>query len=84
MKYALLAVVLLAAFFIWRHKRRQRQRELQQQQAQRAAAERERQLGRPVPMTSCRHCGLHLPLAEATHGKLGHYCGPEHRQHAED
>ncbi len=84
MKYALLALVLLAAFFIWRHKRRQRQRELQQQQTQREAAERERKLGRPVPMTACRHCGLHLPLADATEGKLGHYCGPEHRQHAED
>lgn len=84
MKYALLAVVLLAAFFIWRHNRRKRHNELQQQQAQREAAARARQLGQPVPMTACRHCGLHLPLADATEGKLGHYCGPEHRQRAED
>jgi len=83
MKYALLAVVLLAAFFIWRHKRRRRQRELQQQQAQREAAEREHKLARPLAMTTCRHCGLHLPLADATPGELGHYCDPEHRQRAE-
>ena len=84
MKYGLVALVLLAAFFIWRHNRRKRLRELQkQQQAHREATARAHQLAQPAAMTRCLHCGLHLPLSEAIEGKRGHYCGQEHRQHAE-
>ncbi|MEI8156073.1 MAG: PP0621 family protein [Burkholderiales bacterium] len=30
-------------------------------------------------MIPCRHCGLHLPIAEAVVGKLGTYCSNDHR-----
>lgn len=89
MKYALVALVLVLAFFIWRHKRRQRLREREQQQAAQAQAQaaahkaQEQALAAPVQMVQCRHCGLHLPLSDATPGALGHYCDHEHRQRAE-
>lgn len=37
----------------------------------------------PAPMTRCRHCGVHLPAADAAHGALGPYCCDEHRRLAE-
>ncbi|BAO83694.1 flagellar biosynthesis/type III secretory pathway lipoprotein [Serpentinimonas maccroryi] len=87
MKYALVALVLVLAFFIWRHKRRQRLREREQHQAAQAQAaarkQQEQTLAAPVQMVQCHHCGLHLPLSEATPGALGHYCDHEHRQRVE-
>ncbi len=32
-----------------------------------------------LPMTTCRHCGLHLPRDEALPGKGGDFCGEAHR-----
>ena len=37
----------------------------------------------PQPMLRCRHCGVHLPAAEAVRGHLGPYCSDEHRRLAE-
>lgn len=37
----------------------------------------------PQPMLRCRHCGVHIPAAEATRGHLGPYCSDEHRRLAE-
>lgn len=37
----------------------------------------------PQDMVACRHCGVHLPGAEALAGGQGMYCSPAHRQASE-
>lgn len=37
----------------------------------------------PQPMVGCALCSVHVPLAEAVHGKSGAYCCAEHRRRAE-
>lgn len=37
----------------------------------------------PQAMRACRHCGVHVPEAEAVTGRLGAYCSAAHRQQAE-
>jgi uncharacterized protein len=32
----------------------------------------------PTRMVACRHCGLHLPQADAIADAQGHYCSVEH------
>lgn len=32
-----------------------------------------------LPMATCLHCGIHLPLDEALPGKGGVFCGEAHR-----
>jgi len=39
--------------------------------------------GDPQEMVRCAHCGVHLPRSDAVIGRIGYYCSPEHRQHAE-
>lgn len=79
-KYLLVIAVVLVAYYIWRRNRRldtkaEAAREQAQRQARRRAA--------PDAMVTCRHCGLHLPSADAVQGTLGYYCGPEHHRLAE-
>ncbi len=71
MKYLLLLALLLVAFWIWRGRR----------------ADARQPLGRdclsspqpdPACMVACRHCGLHLPQADAIADGQGHYCSVEH------
>jgi uncharacterized protein len=70
MKYLLLLVVLLVAFWIWRNNRRV--------EPPRDAGVR-REPGVPLPMIACSHCGTHLPEVQ---GAEGRYCCREHqRQH---
>lgn len=81
MKYLLVLVVLVVAYLIWKRNRRA----AAQKRVQEAAARRQaRHLpAAPDAMITCRHCGLHLPLSDATQGLLGYYCGQEHRRFAE-
>ena len=37
----------------------------------------------PQDMVRCTRCGVHLPHNEAVVGRIGLYCGDEHRQQAE-
>ncbi len=37
----------------------------------------------PQPMVGCSLCSVHVPAAEAVHGKSGAYCCAEHRRRAE-
>ena len=79
-KYLLVIAVVLVAYYIWRHNRRlEAQAEAAREQARRQA----RRPAVPDAMVTCRHCGLHLPSADAVQGTLGYYCGPEHRRLAE-
>lgn len=82
MKYLLVLVVVLVAFFVWHHKRAARLRA----QAQRPIPPRppaSAPTGTPQTIVTCCHCGVHLPSQEAVAGHLGPYCGPEHRRLAE-
>jgi uncharacterized protein len=74
MKLALLiGVVLLGAWF-WRSGRRA---------SKEGSVKRKAPLAPQSEMIRCLHCAVHLPSAEAQHGRLGPYCTTEHRQLAE-
>ena len=71
MKYLLVLAVVFAALWIWRRRRADAQ----------PPATRERLSGLPsdpARMVACRHCGLHLPQADAIADAQGHYCSVEH------
>lgn len=80
-KWLLVIAVVVLGYVWWRHQR--------QQDAQERAAERARQAAQragptaPDAMVRCRHCGVHLPAADAVRGGLGPYCSDEHRRLAE-
>ena len=77
MKYLLVLLVLLFAFWIWRNNRRA-------EVADRTAQRPDKPAGtKPVTMVACRVCGTHLPHTEAVQGRQGLYCGHEHRQQLE-
>ena len=71
MKYLLVLAVVFAALWIWRGQRA----------SARPPVARDRPSGPPpdpARMVACRHCGLHLPQAEAVADAQGHYCSVEH------
>jgi len=67
-KWLLVIAVVVLGYLWWRQQR------LEKRRAQRP---------RPAPMVRCRHCGVHLPAADAVRGALGPYCSDEHRRLAE-
>jgi uncharacterized protein len=76
-KYLIVLVVVLVAFWVWRNNR---QTERDDQQRTRAA----RQPPKLEDMVSCPVCSVHLPAADAVAGRNGLYCSVNHRQQAED
>lgn len=72
MKYLLVLVVLMVAFWVWRNNRHN---DLQQRKDNAPARP-----GLPVPMVACLQCGTHLPETEAVKGPHGRYCSLDHRQ----
>ncbi len=79
MKYLLVLLVVLVAFWIWRNNRRL-------DSAAREAARKPKARPQPLPptvMVACHHCGAHLPEADAAVGTDGVYCCVEHRQQHE-
>lgn len=77
MKFLLVLVVVVVAFYIWRNNRLGDRAE---------AARQAPPQGRPtVPtvMVACLHCGTHLPETEAVRGQQGAYCSTEHRRQRE-
>jgi uncharacterized protein len=76
MKFLVVVLVLAIAFFAWRSGRKeQRSAERVQPRKPQAIAQ---------DMVACAHCGVHLPLEDAVHGRRAVYCGTEHLQHAGD
>jgi uncharacterized protein len=73
-KYLLVALVLLVAVALWRHKHRK------------AVAPKPRPGAAPrnhLPvqtMVCCAHCGLHLPQTEASAANGQFFCSPAHQQ----
>ena len=76
MKYLLVLLVLMVAFWLWRNSRQSAEREDRPQRAEPSA-------GRPVEMIACAQCGTHVPRAETIEGPQGRYCCPEHRRQHE-
>jgi len=76
MKYLLVLLVVVVAFWIWRNNRRQAAAERQT----RAAPRQHKTPLPPTVMVACAHCGTHLPQADALQGPGGVYCCTEHRQ----
>ncbi len=75
MKYFIVFAVVLLVAWRWRSARSTPREHLQRKQTGAQP--------RPADMVACRHCGLHLPEAEALRGQNGTYCSPAHRQLAE-
>lgn len=80
-KWLLVIAVVVLGYVWWRHQRHQAMHDRAAERARHAA-------GRPTPsqpdtMVRCRHCGVHLPAADAVRGGLGPYCCDEHRHLAE-
>lgn len=74
MKYLLVLLVLLFAFWIWRNNR---------QAAERDDTPAPRAPRVPVAMIACSQCGTHVPEAEVVQGPQGRYCCAEHRRQHE-
>jgi uncharacterized protein len=69
-KYLLVALVLLVAVGIWRHK--------QQRRVPPSAPHRPVSPATPMAMVRCAHCGVHLPQADAVQQHHHHYCCAAH------
>lgn len=78
MKYLVVALVVLAGFWLWRHQRSAERREAREEKKRRAPPP-----GVALEMAECKACGLHLPRADALHGRDGLYCSDEHRRRHE-
>jgi uncharacterized protein len=76
MKYLLVLLVLVVAFWLWRNNRRSEQQAHTPPRSQPPAAS-------PVAMIACSQCGTHVPQAEVIEGVQGRYCCPEHRRQHE-
>ncbi len=72
MKFFVVLGVVLLAVWLWRSGRRDR-----------PGPDHPPPPGDPQEMVRCARCGVHLPRSDAVIGRLGYYCSPEHRQHAE-
>lgn len=79
-KWLLVIAVVVLGYAWWRHQRQQAAREHAAERARRTSHPSPAQ---PGPMVRCRHCGVHLPAADAVRGGLGPYCCDEHRRLAE-
>lgn len=77
MKLLLLLGIVVLAAMLWRSGRRKPSGSESNHSAQPSAP------ASAQDMVRCHHCGVHLPLNEASVGRLGYYCGAEHRQRAE-
>jgi uncharacterized protein len=71
MKYLLVILVVFLVAWRWRAMREAEQSQSLQKKAQSKAL--------PVDVVECAHCGVHVPQAEAVHGKRGMYCSSGHR-----
>ena len=74
MKYLLVLVLVLIAFYIWRSSREGRS----------PPPKRPRPDGtRAIEMVRCDVCGVHCPKIDSLAGKRGVYCTAQHRSQAE-
>lgn len=74
MKYLLVLVVVMVAFYIWRNNR------INDRAAAPPPPPSKGHARLPVVMVACLHCGTHLPQADTVQGTLGPYCSADHRR----
>jgi uncharacterized protein len=74
MKALVVLAVLAFGIWLWRSGRRTANKPVAPAQGREAQA---------IDMVACAHCGVHCALPDATEGRKGHYCSPEHRRLAE-
>lgn len=74
MRWLLILLAILIGIWLWRSNR-QAKPNLEQQPKNRAPD--------PLQMVDCAVCSVHVPTAEAIHGRQGAYCCVEHRRRAE-
>ncbi len=72
MKYLVLLLVLLVAYFSWRNKRRHKTT------VRKGPAP---QLAAPQDMLACAQCGVHVPRSDALIWRGRSYCCAAHQQH---
>lgn len=82
MKYLVLAVVVLAVVWLWRHQRDSDARDAAEEAAK-AAKGQPKPLAPPQDIVACPVCGLHLPKRDAVPGALALYCSADHQRQAE-
>ncbi len=74
MRFLLGFIVVLVIAWRWRAWREARQLEKTKAKSDPAMT---------ANMVSCKQCGLHIPSNEAVTGRLGSYCGTDHRRQLE-
>ncbi|MDM7462750.1 MAG: PP0621 family protein [Tepidimonas taiwanensis] len=79
-KWLLVIAVVVLGYLWWRQQRLEKRRA---QRPRPAPPPGPAQAAAPAPMVRCRHCGVHLPAADAVRGARGPDCSAEHRRHAE-
>jgi uncharacterized protein len=80
MKYAVVLLVVLIGFWLWRKNREEEVVARQDKPRAKPSAETAQP---PQIMLSCAVCGVHMPKSDALVGKQGHYCSAAHRQQRE-
>jgi len=82
MKFVLVILVVLAGVWLWRRNRAEDARDEAEAAARAQKPKPPPAVQAPAEMVSCRHCGLHLPAADAVAGSQGPYCSQDHlRRH---
>ena len=76
MKYLLVVIVVMVAFWIWRQNRHRAEEDTPQAPSSPATVT-------PQVMVACRLCGAHVPQTDAVAGREGAYCSSEHLVEAE-
>jgi len=85
-KYLILAVVVVALVWLWRHQRDRDARDAAEEAAEASAKAAKRKTKSPEPphdIVACPVCGLHLPKRDAVPGTLALYCSADHQRQAE-
>lgn len=75
MKALFLLVIALAGVWLWRSLTTT---------TKPPAVDKTRPESEPSAMVQCRHCGVHLPVAESVTGVNGSYCSQAHLQQSEN
>jgi uncharacterized protein len=79
MKYAVVILVVLLGFWLWKKNRA----EVSADKAAQPKRKNATPTSAPQIMVSCATCGVHLPQSDAVLGKYKHYCSLAHRQQQE-
>jgi uncharacterized protein len=80
MKYLLVVLVVMVAFWLWKKNRAGDGAASAAPKPRRDAPPAD---NKPQLMLRCAHCGTHLPQVDAVSGRKGHYCSLAHRQKSE-